>query len=115
EATVAELEAGADRLRLRANAWAAGDLAALRALPDPARRRSACAEAVMESPLLRKRGGEGIDERMQALWLEAVEKALAQNKSTFALLPISNLLSDDGYLAELAARGYVVEAPDERI
>ena len=115
EATVEELEAGPDRLRLRANAWAAGDLAALRALPDPGRRRSACADAVMESPLLRKRGSDGIDERMQALWLEAAEKALAENKSTFALLPISNLLSDDGYLSELAARGYAVEAPDERI
>ena len=45
----------------------------------------------------------------------AAEKALAENKSTFALLPISNLLSDDGYLSELAARGYAVEAPDERI
>jgi hypothetical protein len=113
EATVQELEAGADRLRLRANAWAAGDLAALRALPDPGQRRRACADAVMESPQLRKRGGDGIDERMRALWLEAAETALARNKSTFALLPISNLLSADGYLAELAARGYVVEAPDE--
>src|SRR3546814_7890726 len=53
-------------------------LAALRALPD-AGRRSACADAVMESPALRKRGGEGIDERMQVLWLEAAEKALAEN------------------------------------
>lgn len=114
EATVEELEAGPDRLRLRANAWAAGDLAALRALPDPGRRGRACADAVMESPLLRKRGGEGIDERMRALWLEAAEKALAGNRSTFAVLPISNLLSADGYLADLAARGYVVEAPDER-
>ena len=111
EATVEELEAGADRLRLRANAWAAGDLAALRALPDPGRRRNACADAVMESPLLRKRGGEGIDQTLEAAWLAAAEAALAKNASTFALLPISDLLSADGYLAKLQARGYEVSAP----
>ena len=110
EATVQELEDGPDRLRLRANAWAAGDLAALRALPD-AGRRHACADAVFESPALRKRGGEGIDERMEALWLEAAEKALANNASTFALLPIGNLLSSEGYLAHLAERGYQVTPP----
>ena len=111
EATVQELEDGPDRLRLRANAWAAGDLAALRALPDAGRRRHACADAVFESPALRKRGGEGIDGRMEALWLEAAEKALANNASTFALLPIGNLLSSEGYLAHLAERGYQVTPP----
>ncbi|MDQ2702630.1 MAG: TraB/GumN family protein [Pseudomonadota bacterium] len=110
EATIRELELGPERLRQRANAWASGDMAALRALPD-AGRRSACSDAVMESPALRKRGGEGIDERMETLWLEAAEKALARNTSTFALLPISNLLSDDGYLARLAERGYAVVPP----
>lgn len=110
ETTIRELEPGPGRLRQRANAWASGDLAVLRALPETGR-RSACADAVMESPALRKRGGEGIDERMEALWLEAAEKALASNTSTFALLPMANLLSDDGYLARLAERGYTVVPP----
>lgn len=109
--TLERLEAGPDLLRQRANAWATGDLAALRALPATSQDR-ACADAAMESPALRKRGGSGIDEELERAWLEAAERALAGNRSTFALLPISNLLSADGYLAGLAARGYEVIPPE---
>ena len=109
--TLQRLEAGPEHLKLRADAWAVGDLAALRALPDT-NQREACAEAAMESPALRKRGGQGIDEQLEGAWLEAAEQALANNRSTFALLPISNLLSADGYLARLAARGYQVTPPE---
>jgi hypothetical protein len=112
EATVRRLEAGPGRLRARANAWAIGDIAALRALPDVDRNR-ACADAAMQSPALRKRGGEGIDAEVEKLWLDAAEKALANNASTFATLPIGNLLATDGgYLGKLAARGYEVSAPE---
>jgi hypothetical protein len=109
--TLQRLEAGPERLKLRADAWAVGDLAALRALPD-ANQREACADAAMQSPALRKRGGQGIDAQLQRIWLEAAEHALANNRSTFALLPISNLLSADGYVATLAARGYEVTPPE---
>jgi hypothetical protein len=109
-ATIERLEIGPDRLKARANAWAIGDIAALRTLPD-ADQKHACAEAAMQSPALRKRGGEGIDADVERLWLEAAEKALAANESTFAVLPIGNLLSADGYLSKLAARGYEVSEP----
>jgi hypothetical protein len=111
EATIERLEAGPDRLRARANAWATGDLPALRALPDADQNR-ACADAAMHSPALRKRGGEGIDAEVERLWLEAAAHALGNNASTFALLPISNLLAPDGYLSKLAARGYEVSPPE---
>jgi hypothetical protein len=110
-ATVQELEAGPERLRARANAWATGDIAALRALTG-VDQRHACGDAAMQSPALRKRGGDNIDAQMEDLWLDAAEKALATNDSTFALLPMGNLLSADGYLAKLAARGYEVIAPE---
>ena len=111
EATVQRLEAGPDRLKARANAWAIGDIAALRALPDTDQ-NGACADAAMESPALRKRGGAGIDAEVERVWLDAAEKALAGNASTFAVLPIGNLLSVDGYLSKLAARGYEVTEPE---
>lgn len=111
QATVQRLEAGPDRLKARANAWAIGDVAALRALPDTDQ-NEACADAAMESPALRRRGGAGIDAEVERLWLEAAEKALAGNASTFAVLPIGNLLSGDGYLSKLAARGYEVTEPE---
>jgi hypothetical protein len=111
QATVQRLEAGPDRLKARANAWAIGDIAALRALPDTDQ-NGACADAAMDSPALRKRGGAGIDAEVERLWLDAAEKALAGNASTFAVLPIGNLLSSDGYLSKLAARGYEVTEPE---
>ena len=110
-ATVQRLEAGTARLQARANAWATGDIAALRALPDTDQNQ-ACAEAAMQSPALRKRGGADIDAQLERTWLDAAEKALASNASTFALLPIGNLLSDEGYLSKLAAQGYEVTAPE---
>lgn len=110
-ATMQRLEAGPDRLRARANAWATGDIAALRELPDMDQNR-ACADAAMQSPALRKRGGANVDAEVEAAWLDAAEKALVANASTFALLPIDNLLSGDGYLSRLAARGYAVTAPE---
>jgi hypothetical protein len=112
EATVQRLEEGPERLRQRANAWAIGDVPVLRTLPDTDQ-RAACADAAMQSPVLRKRGGEGIDAEMERIWLEAAEKALAGNVSTFALLPIDDLLAaDGGYVGKLAARGYEVTAPE---
>jgi hypothetical protein len=110
-ATVQWLEAGPDRIRLSADAWATGDLAALRALPAASHER-ACADAALLSPALRKRGGQGLGEDLERTWLDEAERALADNRSTFALLPISNLLSVDGYLGKLAARGYEVTAPE---
>lgn len=109
-ATIERLEGGPARLRARANAWATGDIEALRALPDVDSDR-ACADAATQSPALRKRGGAGIDAQLEQTWLEAAEKALAINASTIALLPIDNLLSANGYLSKLAARGYEVSAP----
>lgn len=109
--TLARLEAGPDLLRQRANAWATGDIAALRGLPEASQAR-ACSSAAMESPALRKRGGRDVDAEMERIWLEAAEHAMASNASTFALLPIANLLSADGYLSTLAARGYQVTPPE---
>lgn len=109
-ATIARLEAGTDRLRLRANAWATGDLDTLRAMPDLRQDRE-CSEAAFESPMLRKRGAEGIEPAIDAAWIAAAEAALAKNASTFALLPVSDLLSPNGYLPMLQQRGYEVIAP----
>jgi hypothetical protein len=44
-------------------------------------------------------------------WLAAVDSALDKHVSTFAVLPISQLLMTDGWLAKLRAKGYLVEDP----
>jgi hypothetical protein len=49
--------------------------------------------------------------QLEAVWLAAARKALADNASSFALLPMDELLSPSGYVSKLKAAGYAVEAP----
>lgn len=112
--TMLHLEADLEKLRQRANAWAVGDVAALRELTDEGRLQ-ACMDAVLQSGFARERGIDDLNQRVEALWLEAAEKILAEHKSSFAVLPIGRILEPDGYLAKLAARGYRIEAPQEQL
>lgn len=105
------LESDLAAMRLRANAWAIGDIDALRNLPlsDQA---EACMHAALQADAVRKRGPADIDAEVRKLWLDAARKALAGNGVSFAILPIRELLKPDGYLSALQAQGYVVEAPE---
>ena len=44
----------------------------------------------------------------------AARTALTHNAQTFAMLPMTELLKPDGYLAALKAEGYQVEAPEDQ-
>lgn len=107
--TLQRLESDLGTMRGRANAWAIGDLEALRALPY-SDQNEACLRAAAQAGVLRKRAGD-IEAQVEARWLGAAEKALANNAVTFAVLPMRELLKPDGYIAKLQAKGYVVEAP----
>lgn len=110
--TIDRLETDLDDMRLRANAWAIGDIAKMRQLtyPDQA---EACRLAMTSSAWMKNlKGGEDTQARSKAVWLVAAESALATNQSTFALLPVANAMNADGYLAALQEKGYVVEQPD---
>lgn len=110
--TLDRIDSDLDTMTVRANAWATGDVDALRKLPD-ADQREACIAAVTGTDLARERGIADLPERVQNAWLDAASAALAKNRVTFARLPIGDLLSKDGYLAKLKSKGYVVESPDE--
>ncbi len=110
EQRLASVEHDLPRLVERANAWAVGDIEALRRLPlEDA--DGACLRAVAESGFARNRGYGDLRERGRQHWLAIAEEALRQNRETFAMVPIDGLLAADGYLARLQARGYEVEAP----
>lgn len=111
ERTLQRLETDLVLMRARANAWATGDLDTLRRLPYEDQNES-CMRAAMQAEAVRKRAQRDLEAEMRARWLEAAEKALASNDVTFAVLPMRDLLRQDGYLAALQARGYVVEAPE---
>ena len=99
-------------MKARANAWATGDLQALRELPD-SHRRQACIDALADAGFARQLGIDDIPERLQATWLAAARAALKANKQTFAMLPMEELLKPDGYLAQLQAEGYTIDPPAE--
>lgn len=108
--TLDRIESDLESMRARANAWAVGDIEALRALPH-GDHRIACQDAVTGSALAQRLGIHDLPERARAAWLENAEEALREHPSSFAILPMHHLLGDDGLLARLRARGYAVEAP----
>jgi len=95
----------------RANAWATGDIEALRAMPDARSQTMACLSAWTETEVARRRGLIDVDTKVRAAWLQAADAALKEHRVGFALLPISDLLGGGGYLAQLQAKGYEVESP----
>lgn len=96
----------------RANAWAVGDVAALRAMPD-SDYLEACVAALSNADFARQLGISDLPARVDAGWLAAAHHALATDKQSFALLPMSALLAPDGLLAKLQKEGYTVLAPDQ--
>ena len=109
--TLKRLESDVETMQLRANAWAVGSIVDLQNLPYTDNTR-ACLDAVLGANVAEKTGMASLPERIRKTWLEAAEAAIAKNRSTFALLPVSNILDEkESFIAELEARGYTVEAP----
>jgi hypothetical protein len=108
--TLQRLESDLDLMRERANAWAIGDVARLKALA-PVERASACIGVVLESSFMQERGYGNLLERVKAAWVDAAERALATHASSVAVLAVDEILKPNGYVAELRQKGYRIEAP----
>jgi hypothetical protein len=107
------LEDGGTGVKQLANAWSVGEIDDLRRLV-PAYsfsrdglRAKECAAAMRggeqparEYDLERKRG-----------WMKEAERALRENRSTMAVVLMTELFATDGYLAALRAKGYEVVEP----
>lgn len=110
--TLARLEGDIDALRVRANAWAKGDTAEIGRV-NFAEREQACNDAMMSSPALKNSPEfQNMEARMAEAWINAVEKSLANNNTSFSVLPISQLLKKTGVLHTLADKGYEVQQPE---
>ena len=99
-ATVARLETDLEPMRLRAQAWAVGDVATLRTQP-AIDQETACWGAVNSAPRLAE-----LRRDFDLRWLDAAIKSLEANSVTLAVVPISRLLERDGVLDKLSSRGY---------
>lgn len=97
----------------RANAWSTGDIDALRNTLAGTQKDS-CLSAISGAGFARKLGMLDVQERIDTAWMDAARKALERNKQTFALLPMEQLLSADGYLTRLQREGFAVQSPDEQ-
>ncbi|MFL6635189.1 MAG: TraB/GumN family protein [Massilia sp.] len=109
--TLERLDGDIDAMRVRANAWANGDITEIARI-DYAERDEACGDALLNSPLTKTTPElQNVRERIRAGWLKAAEKSLANNMSSFALLRMKDVVGPTSYLADLRAKGYTVESP----
>jgi hypothetical protein len=95
----------------RAQAWATGDLATLESLPPLPAPYLPCATAVMNSQVAKEMIPSDVRDQVYALWIDAAEKAVAENEVTVAIVPMGKLTRAGGYLAGLRDKGYTIEPP----
>lgn len=108
--TLDRLEGDLEVMRLRADAWANGDISQIKQLKYPDQNK-ACGNAFLNSDVVQDTGMKDIVPRLKNAWLEAAVKSLKENKSTFAILPISNLIDENSVLDALSELGYKIIIP----
>jgi hypothetical protein len=94
---------------LRANAWTAGDMAALRQDWEGSRRQRQQASCMQLFQAIAPAERAIRDTRRSSV--TALQKALKKNRTTLALMTLEDVLDPDGVLAGLRAAGYLVEEP----
>ena len=104
-AILTTIETDLEGMKERANAWAIGDVAALKRFDYPDSQGN-CLDA-----LVTVEGFAELRDELYGKWLSEAEHALATYDTSFSVLPMRELVADDGLLAQLAARGYTVTAP----
>jgi hypothetical protein len=105
---VDHLSTDLDTMRLRANAWATGDLAAFASLPITDH-GSTCFDAVMKSSFAEEEGMNDLPAKVEAEWFTKIDEALTNNISSFAVIPVNEMLKKENVMAKLQAKGYRIE------
>ena len=112
DSTLKRLDSDVDGMRARAQAWANGNFATI-ATFDYVSGERACSGALLDSPALKELPAfKNLDLRMRDAWLDAAERLIGENVSTFATLPLDTILGNQGAIALLQAKGYTVETPE---
>lgn len=109
--TLETIESDLTTMSVRANAWSYGDIETIRSVPYKGDNRG-CQTTLFNSEIGKDLGITDIDSRTSLKWLEEAKSTLGENKSTFAVMPISYLLNEEGILKDLESAGYTVEAPN---
>lgn len=98
---------------VRASAWATGDIGLLRNTL-ASRQQDACLAAIGDADFARKLGMGDVSQRIEQSWLASARDAIENNRQSFALLPMEQVILPRGYLATLQAEGYRLESPEEQ-
>lgn len=126
ERILGHFEKDLDPVKRRANAWARGHVddlinptpiysvhtpcldpfTAIEQLP-------AMEKLIADHPGLAPPDLEELRQKSWQSWLSAAEMALSRNSTTFAMLPVNEVLDPDGLVAQLEARGYSVDISAE--
>jgi len=109
ESQIKRMETDLEDMKSRANSWAAGYVGDFRNVTFRGDESDPCLGLVLAS----SESKTIIDQinQSQQNWLDAADKALATNKTTFAVLNIAEMYREHGLLAQLEAKGYEVKAP----
>lgn len=124
--SVGRVESDIEQLKLRANAWARGHVDALRDLLRQPAVGNECGGVLMTALVadnseeaarvmkirdeIRRLNAEATAQ-LATEWVTAAQAALKKNQSTFAILPIREVVSANGYIAQLRKLGYEIEEP----
>lgn len=109
-ATMDLVETGMDRLVSNANAWAVGEVERID-LSLMAKRDQLCTSSLSDFPAARQHGIPDIRAVMREEWITAADAALRTHRTTVAVIPIADLIADDGYINALRRLGYEIDSP----
>ena len=109
ESQLSRMENDIDKMRRRADSWARGYIDDFRGVALPGGEDDSCRALVA----LSSERNVVVEARakLESLWLTNAVRALSTHRTTFAILPIADLLRSDGPIAQLKARGYEVREP----
>ncbi|HWX79381.1 MAG TPA: TraB/GumN family protein [Steroidobacteraceae bacterium] len=104
-ASLATIETGLPRLIDRARAWATGDVERIQGQPEPDEVAACRAAITVEA------GSGDLLAQLKHIWLENMERHLRSGGVTLAVVNMDMLIEPGGFLDELRARGYAIDAP----
>ncbi len=109
EYTLRQMERDIEERKYRADSWARGYIDEFRMIPLDGTDEDPCFVLITGSS--EKESITEMQQQLEALWLAEAERALNENRGTFAILEISDLLRPDGPMAKLREKGYTVVEP----
>jgi hypothetical protein len=108
-AQLGRMEHDIEAMRRRALSWARGYVDEFRSVSLPGGEDDACRALFLASSersvIAEARA------KLELLWLTNAMRALHSHRTTFAMLPIADLLRSDGPIAQLKAMGYEIREP----